>query len=370
MMNTQSPSPCPTTPPFCPNPHCEFHHPNPKTWQYVRDGAYRRTKPPYTVLRYRCRHCKRCFSDQTFTTTYWQKRPELLDLIQRHAVAGSANRQIARILRCSPATVDNHLARLGRHCLLFHRHMMRKASPFVDIAFDGLVTFEHSQFFPFEIIAAVDRTSSFIPHFAEAELRRSGRMTDLQRKVRQRLETAHGRPDTKAVLRAVIEVLSVTLEGAVKAHVWSDKHRTYPRAIARIRTCSIDHGTVDSRKARNRQNPLFEVNCLDLILRHCLKDHTRETIAFSKRRQHSIYRVAIMLVWRNYIKRRREKRCKQTPAMIIGLVDRPLTEEEVLRCRLFVTRIELPPLWRDYYWRRVRTRARSVNLGHDLVYAF
>jgi hypothetical protein len=107
-----------------------------------------------------------------------------------------------------------------------------------------------------------------------------------------------------------------------------------------------------------------------MLLRHCLKDHTRETIAFAKRRQHSIYRVAIMLVWRNYVKLRREKRCRQTPAMLEGLCDRPLTEEEILARRLFVTRIVLPALWVEYYWRRVRTRVLEVNREHELRYAF
>ncbi len=40
---------------------------------------------------------------------------------------GMANRQIARALGCAPATVDNQLARLGRHCLVFHRHLLKDA---------------------------------------------------------------------------------------------------------------------------------------------------------------------------------------------------------------------------------------------------
>ena len=106
-----------------------------------------------------------------------------------------------------------------------------------------------------------------------------------------------------------------------------------------------------------------------MMIRHCLKDHTRETIAFGKRRQHSMYRLAIYLVWRNYIKLRRERRCQETPAMVLGLLDRRLTEQDVLGRRLFVNHYELPPLWEDYYWRRVKTRVMKVNRGHELKYA-
>jgi hypothetical protein len=56
--------------------------------------------------------------------------------------------------------------------------------------------------------------------------------------------------------------------------------------------------------------------------------------------------------------------------MLVGLCDRPLTEEEILARRLFVTRIVLPALWVEYYWRRVRTRVLRVNQEHDLKYAF
>jgi hypothetical protein len=243
-------------------------------------------------------------------------------------------------------------------------------SPPGDIALDGLVTFEFSQYFPFEIVAAVDRSTSFVTHFAEAERRRSGTMTAVQRKTREQLESVVGRPDRKALEQAVMAVLSTSLEGAIRATVWSDEHKLYPRVIARLRDVRVDHRTVSSRRTRNAQNPLFEVNCLDMLLRHCLKDHTRETIAFAKRRANSIYRVAIMLVWRNYVKRRREKRCRQTPAMLAGLCDRPLTEEEILARRLFVTRIALSVLWEQYYWRRVRTRVLRVNREHASRYAF
>jgi hypothetical protein len=44
------------------------------------------------------------------------------------------------------------------------------------------------------------------------------------------------------------------------------------------------------------QNPLFPVNLADLLLRHSSVNHKRETLAFSKRRQGALYRVAIWVV--------------------------------------------------------------------------
>jgi hypothetical protein len=279
-----------------------------------------------------------------------------------------ANRQIARALKCAPATIDNLLARLGRHCLLFHRHLAAKASPFGDIVIDGLVSFEHSQYFPFEHLVAVDHDTSFWIHFTDAPVRRSGTMTAYQKAKRQCLEAVLGRPDPQAVAQALSEVVAVALEGAAQAIVRSDKHRAYTQVLRRA-GCTITHRRIDSQAKRNRSNELFEVNCLDLLIRHCEKNHTRETIAFSKRRQGSAERLAVLLVWRNYVKRRFEKRCRKTPAMLRGVVKRALTVKEILCRRLFPSLVALPARWRDYYWRRVVTPVLGVNRRHQLSYA-
>jgi len=368
-MSTHTKPHDPFVPPHCPNCECAGFRPGNPFWRYNRYGTFNRLKPPYTVQKYICKHCGRIFSDQTFKASYWLKCPELLPEVMRHAVSGASNCQIARILKCAPATVDNHLARLGRHCVLFHRQMLATPTTFVDIALDGLVTFEWSQYFPYEILTTVDRRSSFIIHYALAQKRRSGTMTDYQAKKRTELEAKLGKPSPKNVMKATVEVLTESLKHSTKATVWSDKHKTYPWALKRITWCEIEHKTIDSRKPRNSWNPLFEINVTDMLIRHCLKDHTRETIAFGKRCQHSFYRFSIFTVWRNYIKLRRERRCEKTPAMMVGLMDRRLTEDDVLSKRLFVHQTELTPIWDDYYWRRVETRALSVNRRHAPRYA-
>jgi transposase-like protein len=367
MINRTS-SPGHLDPPLCADPQCRCQRRQPGPWRVQKFGSFRRKHPPLVVQRFRCRHCRRTFSTQTFRATYWLKRPELLARVFRHAVAGSANRQLARALGCAPATIDRLIGRLGRHCLLYHGHLLARASPFADIAIDGLVSFERSQYHPFEHLVAVDRRTGFVIHFTDAPLRRSGAMTDYQKSRREQLERAIGRPDPRAVQTATQALLEVALRGTVTAHVFSDRHKAYPRAMRQLRQTIIHH-RIDSRAKRDRHNALFEINLLDLLVRHCLKNHTRETIAFSKRRQESAYRLAILLVWRNCIKRRREKRSRQTAAMELGLRDRIQTEEDVLSRRLFVSLIPLDPWWRDYYWRRVETGAQAVNRRHELRYA-
>lgn len=64
-----------------------------------------------------------------------------------------------------------------------------------------------------------------------------------------------------------------------------------------------------------------------------------------------------------------EKKHDGSPAMRLGLIERRLEIEEVLEKRLFPSQVELPRPWRDYYWRRIRTRALQRCAEHRRRYA-
>jgi len=369
-MNLKAPNSTPPwTPPHCPNPQCPYHGPGPHHDFFRRRGFFTRRQPPWRVQRYQCRHCGRCFCEQSFCTSYWLKRANLLPRIALLSVGGMANRQIARTLGCSPATVDLQLARLGRHCLLFERQIPLPASTCRDIVVDGLVSFEYSQYHPFEILTAVDRDTSFILHFSDAAVRRSGRMTARQKVKRAALEAAFGTPEPRAVQRAMAEVAQQAARGAAQVIVRSDEHRAYPGALRGL-PCPYTHRRTSSRRRRDRHNELFEVNALDVFIRHSGANHRRETIAFSRRRQAAAERLAVFVTWKNWVKRRWEKRCRQTPAMLLGLAARALRFEEILGRRLFPGHVELPASWQAYYRREVVTPVLGVNRRHELRYAF
>ena len=138
----------------------------------------------------------------------------------------------------------------------------------------------------------------------------------------------------------------------------TDEHPAYPRAFRRVEGVAVRHRVTPSRQARTTANPLFPVNRMDLLVRHGGANPKRETIAFSKRRQSAMERLAVFAVWVNFPKSRREKRQDATPAQVLGLTDHKLTTREILARRRFATRVPLPPRWRPYYARRVPTRAR------------
>jgi transposase-like protein len=355
-------------PPHCPSRNCHYHNPFNQGWPWKRFGYYRRKLHPHRIRRFRCLACGVTFSSQTFSTTYWLKRPDILEQLPTRATGGACNSQIAFDLGVAPSTIDRQIYRLGRHALLFHARMMQNRPVFEDLAIDGFVSFEHSQYHPFHFHVAVDRQTAFFPYFTDSEVRRSGTMTPKQKERRAVFERIRGRPDPQAVRKDMQELLEYLTEGASEMTIHSDEHKAYPRALRALR-CQIRHVVTSSKEVRNRINKLFEINLLDLLIRHGEAEHKRETIAYTKRRNCAAYKLAIFLVVKNYVRTKRVRGCGRTPAEMAGVCRRRLTVGEVLGRRLFVDRVRLPERWRRYYWQEVETRALKVNRRHDLAYA-
>jgi transposase-like protein len=360
----------PARPPHCPNPACDFHACS-QGWRFRRKGYFHRQRRPRRVQRYLCQHCGRTFSSQTFSTTYWLKRPGFLRALFFRTVACSANRQIARELGVSHSTVQRQIERLGRHCLLIHEHLRPRGVPREPLVLDGFRSLESGHYWPFDLNHLVG-ASHFVYAFNEAELRRSGTMRPGQRRHRARLETRHGRPDGRATRRAVEELVGRVVPRGGEVVIRSDEHRAYAQAFGRLRARGrrIRHETTSSRAARTTRNPLFPANLADLLLRHSGSNHKRETIAFSKRRQGAMYRMAIFVVWRNYVKSRSERRRDAPPGVGLGVIERALRTEEVLGRRLFPSRVRLRGWAARCYAGQIATRCLpGGGTSHRLQYA-
>ena len=346
----------PFTPPFCPNACCASHSPTTRSWRWVRAGFFRRLTAPQRLQRFRCDHCRRHFSTQTFSTRYWLKRPELL-VETFHALTHCTGfRQLARKHGCSPQTILAQAMRLGRHCLLFRALHRPRGQPDEPWVLDGLRTFEYSQYQPSEYHLVLGQHSHFTHGFTHSELRRSGTMTARQRRRRAELERVYGRPDPASTEREVARLLAIVTRGALAIELHSDEHAAYPRAIARLAGVVIRHLTISSRAARTWRNPLFALNVFDSLVRHSCANHKRETIAFSKSVASGLARMWVFVTWRNYIKWFSERRREGTPAMRAGVCTQRWSVRRLLERRLFPWRIALPEPWQDHYWGRVPTR--------------
>ena len=352
-------------PPFCPRFKCR-HHRDPTGWKFEGHGVFERKARPRIIRRFRCLSCRHAFSTQSFDTTYYLKRPDVQRPIHQALVACAGMRQAGRSLGIAGSSVQRQASRLGRHCLLFQRLHGPKSAPNEELELDGLMSFEYSQYWPFEVNVLVGSNSHFFYGFTESDLRRSGRMTAAQKAKRESLEAKFGRPDPLATRRAVEALISMVAPGGGTLTVHSDEHQAYPLAFRKL-PHAIRHATVSSRRNRSCANPLFRVDLLDLLLRHSGSNHKRETIAFSKRRQGALERVAVFQTWRNFIKRTRERDTDgPSPAQTIGIQARRLDLDDLLHRRIFPTRVRLPSGLAAVYWRRVPTRQIQPGTTHRL----
>ena len=354
-------------PPFCPNSSCDSHAAA-GTWRWKRKGFYERLRGPRRVQRYVCRSCRRNFSSQTFSTTYWLKHPRLLAPLLHRLVGCSALRQIAREFGLTHSSVQRQSERLGRHCLLLLEEHRPRGAPTEPLVLDGFRTFEHSQYWPFDLNLLVG-ASHYVYGFNDAELRRSGSLRPSQRRRRAELEAIHGRPHPQATRRAVVELVGRVVPPGASVAIESDEHAAYPRAFARLPDREIRHCATSSKASRTPRNPLFPANLADLLLRHASANHTRETIAFSKRRQGALYRAAIWAVWRNFMKSRSENRRDDPPGVALGRVPRRLRAQDVLAERRFPWRQTLGPWLERCYFARIPTRRLARCRSHTLSYA-
>jgi transposase-like protein len=331
-------------PPHCPNPECDSHSDS-TGWRFKRAGFFRRQARPHLIQRYRCSHCKRAFSSQTFSPTYWLRRPDLLEPVFRAEVAGSGHRQIARQFGVVHATIQRLADRLGRHCLLLHETFRKPAQAKLGeeaVVMDGLGTFAGGQYWPLELTGLVGTRSYYSHDFVVTERRRAGTMTELQKKRRTAYEEKLGRPDPKALTRDVQELLRTNLPTKGRVELRTDEKSEYRTALKRLQHPEIEHETTHSKAPRTAKNPLFAINAHHMFMRHSGANHKRETVAFSKRIQAVIHRHAIFQVWRNLVKAASERQPTKTPAQRLGITDAPWSVGRILEKRLFPHQIEYP----------------------------
>jgi transposase-like protein len=362
-------------PPFCPRRGCSEHLRRTPGYRFRRHGSYRNRRG-FAVPRFRCLACRSTFSRQAFSTAYYLKRPELLRPVTAALVAGSAHRQIARLLGCAPSTVTRLAARAGRHALLFQFAALEDLEGLDEpVVLDHFEAYEFTQDLPFGIATAVGHRSWFVYGLDPAPHRRTGRRTPAQERRLRARPRRRMRGGYDGSTRRTLESLLRLGRGTVD--LVSDDHRAYARAVRTLRGAGVirhrihpnpdrgPKGSPRSAKARARDRAMFPVDLLHGLIRHSQAAHRRETIAFGRRLNALMERAYVLAVWRNFVKSVSERRSGQpTPAVRIGLTDRRWTWTQVLARRLFADRVGIGGVERELYERRWITPVLAVNTPH------
>jgi transposase-like protein len=373
-------------PRFCPWPSCVSHRePSSAHAWFTRHGVFIRQNDRRVVPRFRCRGCRRTFSQQSFAVSYYLKRPELSVPIAAGLLAGSAHRQLGRSLGCAPSTVTRRSARLGRHSLLL-LSLALEALPVVSepVVVDHFESFAFSQDHPFGLATLVGQRSWFLFGLDPAPHRRGGRRTPAQRRRwRERGWRAPVRGGYVRSFRRVLDFLGNRAPRGGALTLITDGHPAYRQALAGHHSRERFHhraypnpprgpmGAPRSREARVRDVELFASDLLHSLIRHSCAHHRRETIAFGRRLNALLERAALLAVWRNFVKRRSERRRGvATPAMLLGLARDAWNWPRVMARRLFPSRVRVPEPWMKTYRREWVVPGIGTTRPHLLTRAF
>jgi hypothetical protein len=273
--------------------------------------------------------------------------------------------------------------RAGRHFLLVMSAALEalRHKPLEPIVFDHFETFEFSQDLPFGIATAVGRRSWFVYGIDPAPHRRSGKLTAHQRR---RVEARPLRPRHGGYAGSTRRALDRLLRlGSDVLHVVTDDHASYRHVIQRHpQGQRIRHeihrnpergakGAPRSRRAIRRDRAMFACDLLHSLARHSLAAHRRETIAFGRRLNALVLRMYGFAVWRNFVKRRSERRVSDiTPAMQLGLTYRRWSWRQLFAWRRFPDRDRLDRMEQRLYEQRWITPVLPANALHTLRLAY
>jgi len=370
-------------PPFCPRRRCADHHAASPP-RFLRHGSYL-TRRGFRVQRFLCRRCHKTFSRRAFSVAYYLKRPELLQPVAAGLQAGSAHRQLARTLGCAPSTVTRLSARLGRHAILLLHLALESHQGKLDepVVIDHFETFELTQDLPFGVALPVGARSWFIYGLEAAPHARTGRRTEAQERRRRRRPPRSARGGYSGSITRMLDRLLPLVPSGRILHLRGDGHPAYQWSVRKHSASGRMHlechpnpprgpkGSPRSKRAVARDRAMFPVDSLHGLLRHSLAAHRRETIAFGRRLNALAERLFLAIIWRNFVKKISERRSDPTtPAMIVGVADKPWSWSRVLARRIFPWRTPVGGSWEEIYRRDWGTAALPANTRHRAVFSY
>jgi transposase-like protein len=360
-------------PPFCPYKGCVEHfiHHKQHYEAFVPWGFYW-TKAFGWVPRFRCTRCGRTFSVQTFRVDYYAKRVVDYDDLSQRLCSCESLRAIGRAMGVSCDSVLNRVSRASRQALAAESNLASCRMPSENLVADGFESFCVSQFHPNNIHLLVGQKSQFVYASNHVTLRRKGRMTDKQRKKRQKLDKLF-RPTPRGIEGAFSRIGTEALRVLSDSHrrgldLWTDEKLEYHRALesrpsfaALAEVGRFRHRRISSRAARTRDNPLWSANYLERELRKDLHEHARETVCFGRNVSHQMERLSLYLFCHNFRKRFRIPSDWRTHAEVAGYDTDAIGETmaTLWRARAFLSLTELTEDGRRSWLRLYRTPLKA-----------
>lgn len=341
-------------PRVCPNPIC-FNHADPSPRWRAPYGSYE-TQAHGTVRRFRCRHCGTTVSTQTESIHLYAKRRLPIRAISASLLSGSSMREVARRYSVSPMTIHNAVLRLGRQSMAAQVLMLSQLDERTHVVMDGLRSCITSQDYPCDLTTVVDRKGATILSMSHAVFRRGGRMTATQRRrmgQKNRRWVPPAGTVRGAISQSVHEIWNILRpKWGQQGIIDTDENPMYRSVLStdRIgmhyhRGGMIRHRVTPGSAPRTMENHLFPVNYIDRLMRHRMKEHTRETIAIGRNGTMQMHRAWIFAWDHNAFREYRVRRPEQGVHAVQGSVPAALirrVNREFYRRRIRLDGVDVP----------------------------
>jgi hypothetical protein len=265
------------------------------------------------VRRFKCLACNKGFSERTFSVDYYTKRIFNLREIHRAASQGESVSSIARHLEGSIESIQNRVERLSRNGLAMHEFLLADLKLSENLVADGFESFDRSQYFPNNINLLVGQDSQMLYGITHTTIRRKGRMSKHQKRMREKIEQTYCAPKKgiQTSFTRLLELIPKLWDSSRRPllRLWTDEHHAYPRSILHVSqlalcqcTGSFVHSTWPSKAYRCISNPLFPVNYFDRELRKDIAAFRRESTCYTRNTANGLARLTLHLVYHNYQK--------------------------------------------------------------------
>lgn len=262
-----------------------MHCPNCNSLAIVKFGFYKsRGADEKKIQRYRCKGCKRTFSDQTDALTFGEHKPLATQSVMQLLMCGVSQRRCAKVLKLHPITVARKLCRLGMRAIQ-HNLAVGPLPHTTTVLFDEMETFEHSKCKPVSIPIAVEEGTRKILAIDAVSMPAKGKLSKIakRRYGRRANHRRRGLLDLLARVREVAPALT---------RLKSDKCPQYPILVTKVFNSAVAHETHKGRRGcvvgqgelkRGGFDPLFSLNHTCAMIRDNIKRMSRRTWTTTKR---------------------------------------------------------------------------------------
>ena len=249
----------------------------------IRRGFFTRKSDRKRIQLYKCKKCKKCFSDQTFSFDYHLKKRYLNQEVFRLLCKGNSQRGIAFLLDVKAEAIA---LRIKKFAKLAKKHLKktREKEDLSEVFFDEMESFEHTKCKPVTMPIAVNPKNRKILSVSAGKIAAKGILAEISIK-----KYGPRQCERKAKLSNMLTELKDSHSGEITFSTDQSPH--YPPALKKIfdkyrhisykgkRGCVVGQGEL---KAAGR-DPLFSLNHTYAMIRDNIKRLSRRTWCTTKR---------------------------------------------------------------------------------------